>query len=70
MLPCSRMDPRAVAERLRRAEAEYQAAQREHDGSDRATVRYQQARGALLELEAIVRAMHFAMRCLSDGQTS
>jgi len=42
-----------VAERLRRAESEYRAAQREHDGSLRAAERYRQARRVLLEAEAV-----------------
>lgn len=61
------MNPRTVAERLKRAEAEYLVAQLEHDGSDRATVRYQQARAALRELEAVARAM---IDAAADGKAS
>lgn len=41
------MTPRQAADRLRRAETEYRAAQAEHDGSMRATVRYQAAKREL-----------------------
>lgn len=37
------MDPRQVALRLRKAEAELQRAQRHHDGSLKATERYRAA---------------------------
>lgn len=46
-----------LAERLRRAEAEYQAAQLEHDGSDRATERYRAACAELLTADRIGRAV-------------
>lgn len=38
------MTPREAADRLLRAEVEYRAAQLEHNGTMRATVRYQAAR--------------------------
>lgn len=53
----SRMDSRQVADRLRRAEAEYRRAQLEHDGSARSTVRYQAARHELEVAEALARAV-------------
>jgi hypothetical protein len=46
-----------LAERLRRAEREYQAAQLEHDGSDQATERYRAACAELLACDRIARAV-------------
>lgn len=46
-----------LAERLRRAEREYQAAQCEHDGTDRATERYGAACRELLTCDRIARAV-------------
>jgi len=46
-----------LAERLRRAEAEYQRAQLEHDGSDRATERYRAACAEVLTAHRIARAV-------------
>jgi hypothetical protein len=60
LLAINRMEREQVAqlaERLRRAEAEYQAAQRDHDGSDRATERYRAACNELLVCDRIARAV-------------
>jgi len=46
-----------AAARLETAEHELQRAQLEHDGSDRATVRYQAARQELEIAEALARAL-------------
>lgn len=46
-----------AAERLLRAEAELRAAQLEHDGSDRSTVRYQAARSELVNAERVAKAL-------------
>lgn len=51
------MDKRRLAAELGEAEAELRRAQREHDGSDTATVRYQAARDRLVQLERLVVVM-------------
>lgn len=51
------MTLRDAAERLRRAEMEFRAAQLEHDGSLQATVRYQAARSELVNAERVARAV-------------
>ena len=51
------MTPRDAAERLRRAEVEFRAAQVEHDGSDVATERYRAALSELKIAERVGRAV-------------
>jgi len=51
------MDRETVAAGLEEAEQELQAAQRQHDGSHAATVRYRDARDRLVQLERLVKVL-------------
>lgn len=51
------MDKETVAARLAEAETELRAAQRQHDGSHAATVRYRDARDRLVQLERLVKVL-------------